>query len=242
MGAQPRGCRRAARGPGHGRPGRNTLVLLPGCERVRSVRRGQRDDISRAERAHADPHGPVEGDPRGRRLRGAATGRSRARGRAGRRADDRAPAFEGRPPGRHRTVAARVRRQPAPDRGNRGRLVAVRDPDAPPRGRDVDEADAGGAGRPRLRDRPVSSSGCFSPSITVSRSTPGPRAPSRTSRTRSNGPVCCVDCIIRRRCASSTSPATPGSPRRSATRPRRTSPSGWPRSSGGAPASTTDSP
>src|SRR5438876_3766160 len=71
MGAQLAGSRRTARGDGRRRPRRNAFVLLPGCERVRPVRRDQQHDVPRAEREHGDPHGPAEGGSRSRRLRGA---------------------------------------------------------------------------------------------------------------------------------------------------------------------------
>jgi hypothetical protein len=50
----------------------------------------------------------------------------------------------------------------------------------------------------------------FSPPTADSRNTLG-RVPSRSSsRVRWNGPVCSTGCIAHRRCASSTSPDTPG--------------------------------
>ena len=207
LGSELRGGRRAARGDGRRRTGRSPLVLLPGCERLRSVRRAQRHDLPAAERQDGYPLRPTEGPPRGGRIRGAAAGGPRPRERALGRADDRAPALDGVPARRHREVASGLRGQSAPDRRHGDGLVEDRGRAAPPPGRDDGARDVGCPGRRRIRDDAPPRAG-------PPRHLPHP-AGTRLEQERRGGrrvrwkePACTVACIGRRPCASSTSRAT----------------------------------
>src|ERR687892_339634 len=83
MGPGLGGGGRPARWDGGRRPGWETLVLLHGRARLRSVHGAVHQNLPRGERGHGRAHGSPEGGPGGLRLRGAATRRSSPRGRAG---------------------------------------------------------------------------------------------------------------------------------------------------------------
>src|SRR5207244_6730758 len=130
MGTELRAGWGATRGASRCRPGRSTLVLLLGRDRIRSVLGDEQYDLPRAQREDGRTSGTVEGGPRGLRLRGASAGGPCPRGRAVGRARDRAPALV-RLPARHdRALATGLRGQPAPDRRDRNGLVQGRGRDA----------------------------------------------------------------------------------------------------------------
>ena len=101
----------------------STLVLLPGRDRVRSVRGGERDDVPRTERTDGCALGPAPGGPGGSRLRRTTARGSRPRGRADDRPADRAPALLGYPAGGDRAIGPSVRGRPSQDRRDRDGLV-----------------------------------------------------------------------------------------------------------------------
>ena len=203
--------RRAARRDGRRRPGRSALVLLPGRDRLRSVR----GDQQRRRSSELSERTGIPFDLL--KVVREAVGFAEPRPEDHVREDELSvvPAIELQLSSGFRPVVIErwlrvCARRPAPDRRDGDGLVADRGRAAPPARRDDGDRDAGGPSRRRVPDDPHARAGARRPSTASSRNTPGARAPWRTWRARWNGPACTAGCTGRRPCASSTSAGTRG--------------------------------
>ena len=216
-----RGSRRAASPcrPWRGAPRRTVVARFRRPAELRPLRRRCARDVPPARRADRDPDRPAARDPRGDRL-GPPDPDSRVRENelsiiplprepaCGRhQADlDRTDAC-----GSPATASAGWPRPSRTGGGPRSSSRCSEPVSRPPRSA-PDRA---------LRDRDAARSPTTrcSRCSTGSRPTPGCATSSKASRASWSGPVCTSASSVRRRSASSTSPATRGSPRSAATRP-----------------------